>query len=413
MNPNQTAQATQQFDEETFSALQNAFESVMQRCEQLAAAYGSMEKQFEKLNIELDEKNKKLEEAHTVLNSILGTMHNGVIAVDTDGKITQFNAAAERSVGYSASEAIGADFAYFFGEKGFSEKNLLDVLRSGKGYDRDEKALWAKDGSPVPVVYQSSLLRDAGENLLGAVEIFNDISKIKQLESENQQNRVLAALGEMAATLAHEIKNPLGAMGTWARLLDKSFDASDKRKQTIEKIIDALSRLNKIVSSMLIFGRQSKSELRTLDLKQTLSEFTDSMEIEVVFGNGTRIEVKKDWDESPIIAQIDPEKFRQVLLNIALNAVQAMGETGTLTVSCKKTKRSGANYAIISIADTGPGIAASELIKIFSPFHTTKENGTGLGLAIVKKLIDFHNGVIDVESEVGVGTTFHIFLPLK
>ena len=403
----------EQIDKDTFVALQTAFESVMLRCEQLAAAYGSMEKQIEKLNIELDEKNKKLEEAHTILNSILDAMHNGVVAVDTDGKITQFNAAAERSSGYYAKEVIGSDFAGLFGEKGFSEKNVLDVLRSGKGYDRDEKALWNKDGSPVPVVYQSSLLRDAHGNLLGAVEIFNDISKIKQLESENQKNRVLAALGEMAATLAHEIKNPLGAMGTWARLLDKSFDTSDKRKQTTGKIIDALSRLNKIVSSMLIFGRQGRPELRTLDLKPMLSEFTDSMEIEVVFGNSTQIEVKKNWDETPLVANVDPEKLRQVLLNIALNAVQAMGNTGTLTVSCKTTTRSGGNYAIISIADTGPGIAEEELTKIFTPFHTTKEDGTGLGLAIVKKLIDFHDGVIDVESEIGKGTVFHIFLPLN
>jgi signal transduction histidine kinase len=263
------------------------------------------------------------------------------------------------------------------------------------------------------VVYQSSLLRDAHENLLGAVEIFNDISKIKQLESENQQNRVLAALGEMAATLAHEIKNPLGAMGTWARLLDKTFDTSDKRKQTLGKITDALSRLNKIVSSMLIFGRQSKPQLQTLDIKQFLSEFTDSMEIEVVFGSGTQIQVIKEWDETPLITQFDPEKLRQVLLNLALNAVQAMGETGTLTVECRQSKRNESNYVIISVRDTGPGIAESELEKIFSPFHTTKEDGTGLGLAIVKKLIEFHGGVIDVESEVGKGTVFNVFLPLQ
>jgi len=164
---------------------------------------------------------------------------------------------------------------------------------------------------------------------------------------------------------------------------------------------------------MLIFGRQSKSQLMTFDLKQLLEEFTDSMEIEVVFGNGKQIEVIKDWDDTPIAAQIDPEKIRQVLLNIALNAVQAMGETGTLTVSCKTTRKSGGNYVIISITDTGKGMTAEESAKIFSPFHTTKENGTGLGLAIVKKLIDFHYGVIDVESEVGKGTTFNIFLPLR
>ncbi|MDR0303244.1 MAG: PAS domain S-box protein [Chitinispirillales bacterium] len=400
-------------EREAFVALQTAFETFKSRSEQLAAAYGSMEKQFEKLTVELDEKNRKLEEAHSVLDSILSTMHNGVIAVNTSEIITHFNSAAQKTTGYSANDAVGSAFREFFGDKGLSEKNVLDVLKSGKGYDRDEKIIWNKDGSPVPVVYQSSLLRNAHGELLGAVEIFNDISKIKQLESENQQNRVLAALGEMAATLAHEIKNPLGAMGTWARLLDKSFETDDKRKQTIGKIIDALSRLNKIVSSMLIFGRQSKPQLQTLNLKPLLSEFVDSMEIEVVFGNGTQIEVNKEWDEAPLIVQIDPEKFRQVLMNIALNSVQAMGETGILRVSCKTSEREDGNYAIISIADTGPGIPKNELERIFTPFHTTKEDGTGLGLAIVKKLVDFHGGVIDVESEIGKGAVFHIFLPLK
>jgi signal transduction histidine kinase len=201
-------------------------------------------------------------------------------------------------------------------------------------------------------------------------------------------------------------------MGTWARLLDKSFETDDKRKQTIGKIIDALSRLNKIVSSMLIFGRQSKPEFQMLNLKPYLSEFVDSMEIEVVFGSGTQIEVQKEWDETPLIVQIDTEKLRQVLLNISLNSVQAMGDTGILRVSCKTSKRDGGNYAIISILDTGPGIPVAELERIFTPFHTTKEDGTGLGLAIVKKLVDFHSGVIDVESEIGKGTVFNIFLPI-
>jgi PAS domain S-box-containing protein len=405
-----------QSDEETYAALQTAFEAFKIRCEQLSAAYGSMEKQFEKLTLELDEKNRKLEEAHTVLDSILHTMHNGVVAIDTNGIITHFDMAAQRVSGYSAKDAAGAKFSEFFGgDKGLSEKNVIDVLNSGKGYDRDEKIIWHKDGVPVPVVYQSSLLRDGRKNLLGAVEIFSDISQIKQLESENQHNRVLAALGEMAATLAHEIKNPLGAMGTWARLLDKSFDdTSDKRKLIIGKIIDALSRLNKIVSSMLIFGRQSKPQMQTGDIKEFLSEFVDSMEIEVVFGSGTQIQVVKEWEDAePLVIQFDPEKLRQVLLNLALNAVQAMGDTGTLTVMCSVSKRNDANYVKICVKDSGPGIPESELEKIFTPFHTTKEDGTGLGLAIVKKLIDFHGGAIDVESQVGKGTTFHVFLPIK
>ncbi len=407
-------------DKEKLDILLSAFEEFRLRSEKLEASYASMEKRFEELNIELDEKNRHLKEAlgeqervHTILDSILDTMHSGVISVGVDGTVTQFNSAAEKISGYSHKDIEGKKYSELFGERGFSKNSVLDVLNSGHGYERDEKVIWGVDGEPIPVIYQSSLLKDRDGNLLGAVEIFGDISQLKALKMENEENKILAALGEMAATLAHEIKNPLGAMGTWARLLDRTFETGDKRKKTLGKIIDALSRLNKIVSSMLIFGRQSKgSELRRVDLKLLLNEFVDSMEIEVVFASGKQIEVVKEWDETPIEVAVDPEKLRQVLLNLAINGIQAMGEEGTLTVSCGVHEKERGRFALFTVKDTGPGIESDTLENIFTPFHTTKENGTGLGLAIVKKLVDFHSGVIDVESEVGVGTVFTVYLPL-
>ncbi len=406
-------------EQEKLSKLTEVIESFRQRSEILEQAYNQMTDQFSKLNIELDEKNRKLEESlqeqdrlRTVLESILETMHNGVIAVDTHGRVTQFNRASEEISGYERSSVLGQSIDHSFGEKGFTDTSLMEVLYSGTGHERDEKVLWHRSGEPVPVVYQSSLLKDHSGVLLGAVEIFSDISKLKELELENQQNRTLAALGEMAATLAHEIKNPIGAMGTWARLLDRTISVDDKRKKTLGKIIDALSRLNKIVSSMLIFGRQSHSAtLRQINIKEMLHEFTDSMEVEVVFVSGKSIEVVKEWDDQSLIVSIDPEKIRQVLLNLVINAVQAMGEEGRLVVSCNAPAQD-AEYVQISVSDTGGGIAESELETIFTPFHTTKENGTGLGLAIVKKLVDFHNGAISVKSRLNQGTTFDIFLPL-
>jgi PAS domain S-box-containing protein len=409
-----------EMEKDKLEQLLTAFEEFRLRSEKLESSYASMEKRFEELNLELDEKNSHLktsleeqERVHTILDSILDTMHNGVISVDVAGVVTQFNSAAETITGYDHSKIEGQKYEDLFGEKGFSKNSVLDVLNSGRGYERDEKVIWGVDGDPIPVIYQSSLLKDKNDNLLGAVEIFGDISQIKALEEENQENKILAALGEMAATLAHEIKNPLGAMGTWARLLDRTFETGDKRKKTLGKIIDALSRLNKIVSSMLIFGRQSKgSDLRKVDIKELLSEFVDSMEIEVIFSSGKEIEVVKQWDETPLEVAVAPEKLRQVLLNLAINGIQAMGEDGTLTVSCGVHEKERSKFAQITVKDTGPGIDAEALEKIFTPFHTTKENGTGLGLAIVKKLIDFHGGVIDVESEVGVGTVFSVYLPL-
>lgn len=401
--------------------LSRMMEDFNKRSDALVKAYQAMEVQFEKLNIELDEKNRKLEAAlheqsktHAMMNSILETMHNGVISVDLHGEITQFNSAAEAITGYDRSEVMAKSLVDAFGDKELSDNNVIDTLRSGAGHEVDEKVLWSKDGAPVPVKYQSSLLNDHNGELLGAVEIFSDMSKLKALESENNQNKILAALGEMAATLAHEIKNPLGAMGTWARLLDRTLDDSNERgKNTLAKIIDALSRLNKIVSSMLIFGRQSNNtELRTINLKDLLEEFVDSMEIEVIYTSEKDIEVIKVWDDNPLPVAVEPEKIRQVLLNLMINATQAIEASGKITVSCREVSNSSGDYGLFTVEDTGPGIAREELEKIFTPFHTTKENGTGLGLAIVRKLIDFHSGVIDIKSEVGIGTTFEVFLPI-
>lgn len=408
-------------EQEKLALLQQAFESFRERSEILETAYNQMTEKFSQLNLELDEKNRRLEESlqeqerlRTIIESILETMHNGVVAVDNAGNVTQFNRAAEEITGYPRNEIMGKHLEKSFGEKGMAESTVLEVLHSGSGHERDEKVLWDKEGAPVPIVYQSSLLKDPRGDTIGAVEIFSDVTKLKELEQENQQNKTLAALGEMAATLAHEIKNPIGAMGTWARLLDRSINKEEsKKKQTIGKIIDALSRLNKIVSSMLIFGRQSHTAtLRTVNIKEMLHDFIDSMEVEVVFVSGKSIEVIKEWDDAPVTVSIDPEKIRQVLLNLVINGVQAMGEEGTLTVSCD-TPSKDAEYVKIAVSDTGSGIEEDKLETIFTPFHTTKENGTGLGLAIVKKLVDFHGGAISVKSEPGSGTTFEMFLPVS
>jgi len=164
---------------------------------------------------------------------------------------------------------------------------------------------------------------------------------------------------------------------------------------------------------MLIFGKHSTTkDLQNVDLKSLLNDFVDSMEVEVVSSSGSAVVVEKEWDDEELIVAIDPEKIRQVLLNLSINAVQAMGEYGELKVTCSKSEKSKGNYAIFTIEDTGDGIAQEQLESIFTPFHTTKENGTGLGLAIVKKLIDFHDGIIKVESVIGEGTTFQVFLPL-
>lgn len=398
--------------------LQKAFNDFQIRSEKLSKAYAAMQEDFKKINLELDSKNRELEESlvrqeemQTYLNSILQSMNSGVISVDMEGNITQFNKAAAEITGYKSSVVIGKKYNDVFRENSLSDKNVMSVLASGIGFKRDEKVIWHKNGDPVNVSFQSAVLKDQKSRRLGAVEIFNDISRIKELEEEMQQSKTMAALGEMAATVVHEIRNPLGAMGVWASLLDRDLEKGDSRRETLHKIIDALARLNHIVTNLLVYSRPIKAQFREVILQDILNETVNFIDIEAE-RSGKNIVINKSLDEdSPIPVLADPEKLQQLIMNLCLNAVQAMPEGGSLTVSCSRPRNKKKDYASFSIADTGIGIEKECIDKIFDPFYTTKENGTGLGLAIVKKFVNYHSGYLHITSKVNEGTTIQVFLP--
>jgi PAS domain S-box-containing protein len=403
--------------QEMFEALSRAFEDFQVRAEKLRGAYARMQEDFKKVNIELDAKNEQLagslrkqEEIKLYLNSILESMNNGVIGIDIMERITHFNRAASEITGYSAGDVLGRKYSEFF-TKGVDERfSLLQVLRTGMGHNRDEKAIRHKAGHPLPVSFQTAVLRDPAGSPIGAVEIFNDISRIKALEEEMQQAKTMAALGEMAATMAHEIRNPLGAMGMWADLLEREIPAESGSKKLVNRIIEGLGKLNRIVSNLLVYSRPVRPNLRKVALDQVLSETVDFVGIEIE-RQEQKVELRKMTDGEPVFVQVDPEKLQQVIMNLSLNAIQAMPDGGTLTVKIDKSCGVNRGYASFSIIDTGSGIAPEHLDKIFDPFFTTKANGTGLGLAIVKKIVESHAGYIDVNSAPGKGTMVQVFLP--
>lgn len=403
---------------DTLSLLQKAFSDFQIRAEQLSHAYAAMQDDFRKVNVELDRKNTELakslavqEETRTYLYSILESMENGVIGIDMNAVITHFNQAASQITGFTSNEVLGQKVTDIFKYNQDEEIALLQVIQSGRGARRDEKVLWHKDGHPVPVSFQTALLRDRDQRSLGAVEIFSDISKIKALEEEMQQTRTMAVLGEMSATVAHEIRNPLGAMGMWAGLLERDLEGDDPRKMILGKITEGLSRLNKIVSNLLVYTRPVRAELRKVNLNTILDEIVSFVDIEIE-RLGQKIVITKESSCHNAMVLADPEKLNQVVMNLCLNAIQAMPQGGALSVAVANEGRGDSGYACFTIGDTGVGIAKDNIPKIFDPFFTTKENGTGLGLAIVKKFVDSHSGYIDIKSTVGEGTQIKVFLPL-
>jgi signal transduction histidine kinase len=239
-------------------------------------------------------------------------------------------------------------------------------------------------------------------------ELRSSLARREALEREVQQAKTMAALGEMSATVAHEIRNPLGAMGMWAGLLERDMDPQDPKRKTLGKITDGLAKLNKIVTNLLVYTRPMTAEFRTVRLDALLEEIVDFTEVEIGrLGRKITVEKKFDGQDGPSV-KADPEKINQAVINLCLNAVQAMEDGGKLSVLLS----TDGGYAVFSIVDTGSGISSENITKIFDPFFTTKEDGTGLGLAIVKKIIESHMGTIEITSERNVGTCVKCCLPM-
>jgi len=232
--------------------------------------------------------------------------------------------------------------------------------------------------------------------------------QLKKMQEEVHQSRVLSALGEMAATVAHEIRNPLGGIGGYAGLLARSIPPEDPKRKYVDKIIGGISSLNKIVGNLLAYTRKTNLQKQNTDLVTWADAILAHAEIEIE-KEKKQLLIERNFPTEPLNAEIDAEKLQQVMLNLLINAIQAIETEGKITVGIGSNEK----FAEITIKDTGNGIDPEHLKNIFTPFFTTKEQGTGLGLAIVKKIVDLHEGEITVESAIGKGTLFCIKIPLQ
>ena len=382
-------------------------------------AYEQLEERFECLNIELEQTNlelrKSLEEKDRVsnyLNDILESLTGGVLVVDPESRITLFNRAAESITGYSEDEVRNQPYEKIIGLDAGRDMSLLHTLDTGKALFSQEKELRRADGRSLPLGFSTSLVRDSEGNVLGAVEVFNDLTEVKRLEAELQRVHTLAALGEMAATVAHEIRNPLGGIAGFAALLERGLEVEDPRRRLAQKITEGVARLNRIVSSLLTYTRPLKLNVHPVSLVDLVEEAAAFLEIDL---NRTRdnVIIKRQYPDTSPVCAIDPEQFQQVILNLLHNATQAMPEGGAIDIQVYTPEEKEVSQAIVCIRDQGIGMSPEVQDKLFTPFFTTKEDGTGLGLVTSKKIIEAHDGHIRVESQPGSGTSFFISLPQK
>ncbi len=332
---------------------------------------------------------------------VVESLANGLISLDATGMVTTVNPAAALLIGRSETEAKRLSFEALFPEHLDGIRNVLyhdtPILNQEMRYQRP-------DGSRIPVSLSATPVKDNDGNPLGAVILLHDLREVKALQEQAQRAEHLASIGRMAATVAHEIRNPLSSIRGFAQYFATLFPEGKEERTYALAMIEESNRLNRVISELLNYSRPLELNLESVSI-HTL--FEDTIRIMGVEKQG--VEIAQEIEPGLVLVQLDRERMLQVLLNLAQNSLDAMPAGGTLTL--KATRLVAQHRIQIVVADTGLGIPASDLPRLFDPFFTTKARGTGLGLAIVRKIMDAHGGTVEVKNVEGGGTQMVLTVP--
>jgi two-component system sensor histidine kinase PilS (NtrC family) len=341
---------------------------------------------------------------------IIESMRSGLVTTDLRGNIITFNKAAEEITGYRIQEIRGKRIFTIFGD---IEKQIevgLESIRARSRLPRFDIACRTADGRELHLGFSVAPLVDeakahGGATTRGYVLTFQDLTEVMELEREVRRQERLAALGKMAAGLAHEIRNPLASMRGSIQVLAAELDLSPDQAQLMEIVLRESDRLNQIVSDFLVYARPPRTDRQVVDLAAILSETLALLRHSPELSPDHFI--AEECDLGPVLYNGDPNQLRQVFWNLARNAIQAMPRGGKLQVILEAKPRS---EVAITFCDNGQGMTREQQDRLFEPFNSSS-GGTGLGMAIVYQLIRDHNGRILVESEAGKGTRVSIRLP--
>jgi two-component system sensor histidine kinase HydH len=326
----------------------------------------------------------------------------GLIAVDAKKKVASLNHVAESVLGLSAGE-IGRDAEDVLPEQMWRQ---MDALRPEGGNIEQEIECSLFDGRAIPLEISASVFHDENNSFLGYVLLFKDLSEVHALRREIARSQRLATVGKLAAGVAHEIRNPLSSIKGFATYFKERYREKSEDRHVADVMIQEVDRLNRVVGQLLEFARPITVSKKLISM-QTVVE--DSLALIERQTDEKRIQVKTRFQSDIKHVPVDPDRISQVLLNLYLNALESMESDGLLTVCLEEDKEK--NRVRIRVSDTGSGIRKEDIPHIFDPYYTTKTSGTGLGLAIVHNILEGHGGDIAVESSVGEGTTFTLFLP--
>jgi PAS domain S-box-containing protein len=345
-----------------------------------------------------------------------------IVAINKKGIISLINKKGCDVLGYTEEEIIDKNwFDLCAPEKDREErKDTFKKVMAGKIEEAEdyENSILTKSGEERIIAWHNTALTDEKGHIIGTLSSGEDITKRKQTEEELIRSEKLASLGQLAASVAHEVNNPLAGIMVYVKLLLKKYNETSIQTESTEKQLlkmeKELDRTSRIIRNLLDFARQSEPAIRPVELNKVVEAALLLVGHQISLEN-IKLEKKLDTHLPLILADFD--KIQQVLINIIMNAIQAMPDGGDLTITTSVAKgiKIGGSFkdtVRIDISDTGVGISRENLSKLFTPFFTTKEKGkgVGLGLPVVHGIIEQHKGKIEVNSQPNVGTTFSIYL---
>ncbi|MFC1828238.1 ATP-binding protein [Thermodesulfobacteriota bacterium] len=336
-------------------------------------------------------------------DNLVENMPIGLLAIDPDKKIASFNHVAGSVFSLPADEVIGKQAEDILPKELWKQIANLD---STKGVVEKEIDCRVDDGRVIPLEISATVLNDEAGTFLGYVLLFKDLTEVRSLRKEIARSQRLVSVGKLAAGVAHEIRNPLSSLKGFATYFKERYVDIPENLHVANIMIQEVDRLNRVVGQLFDLAKPVTVSKKTTQIRPLIEDTLKLAEPQVL---EKRIKIETRISTETETVHLDPDKISQVLLNLYLNAVEAMeaGEHLSVTVS-RNTEMNGVE---IRISDSGAGISQDDISHVFDPYFTTKSSGTGLGLAIVHNIIEAHEGKIAIESRYGQGTTVTIFLP--
>lgn len=347
----------------------------------------------------------EIENLNQFFSSIVNNFPSGIITIDKEGNITLINRKAKKIIDLENTRDNNQNIDCIDNYKHSLINPLLETIKENKPLTRVETDIIQSDGNKTPIGFSTSPLWDESGNVIGSIAIMKELTEIKQQEENLRRKDRLAALGEMAAGMAHEIRNPLAGIRTGVEYLGRFLD--NKNREYVKLITKEISRLNRIVTDMTLYAHRPPIKLEKVNLEKIIDISIAFLKHDI---EEKKIHISKNYNNLPKI-YLDGDQMREIFDNLLLNSIQAVKEEGKIEISANYQEEK--KYIEVKIKDNGNGISEKDRESIFNPFFTTKKGGTGLGLPICHRIISEHNGNLIVSSKEGEGTTVSVRLPLN